>query len=198
MAKATAKKSAAASAKKPAPNKTAKKTAVKKVAAKKSPAKKAPVKKTATAAVAGKEKTGQKKDKYAIKYSDKSAGQSPVLLQIWESIRDMMLPYEKGAMRVHGGTGGQITLINHKPVEIFGKTRDALWFAAALIQKGYVGYYLMPIYGAEGKLPIKPELMKCLKGKSCFHIKKADPEMMKQIKESLKLGFDAYKKRGWI
>lgn len=198
MAKATAKKSATAPAKKTALKKPAKKAATKKATVNKSPAKKAATKKTATAAVAKKQKAGEKKDKFSFKYSDKSAGQSPVLLQIWEAIRDMMLPYEKGVMKVHGGSGGQITLINHKPVEIFGRKRDALWFAAALIQKGYVGYYLMPVYGAEGKLPIKPELMKCLKGKACFHIKKSDPEMMKQIKESLKLGYEAYKKRGWI
>jgi hypothetical protein len=54
--------------------------------------------------------------------------------------------------------------------------RDELWFAGALIQKGYVGYYFNPEYASgNGGKAVTPELMKCLKGKSCFHIKKADP-----------------------
>jgi hypothetical protein len=57
----------------------------------------------------------------------------------------------------------------------------------------------MPAYG-EDKLTdmFQPELLKCLKGKSCFHIKKDDPVLFKQMKESLKKGLEAYKKRGWV
>jgi len=144
-------------------------------------------------------KTKIKEGKPLIKYSDKSAGQPAELVTIWEKIRDLLLPYEKGAMKVHGGTGGQITLIHHKPFELMGKIRPELWFAGALIQKGYVGFYFMPAYG-EDKLTdmFQPELLKCLKGKSCFHIKKDDPVLFKQMKESLKKGLEAYKKRGWV
>jgi hypothetical protein len=48
------------------------------------------------------------------------------------------------------------------------------------------------------KKVFKPELLKCLKGKSCFHIKKNDPVIMEQIKESLKIGYEMYKERGWL
>ena len=69
-------------------------------------------------------------------------------------------------------SGGRAVLISKKPVEILGRKKDELWFAAALVQKGYVSFYYMPVHGdPEVKGLIGPGLLKCLKGKSCFHIK---------------------------
>ena len=80
-----------------------------------------------------------------------------------------------------------------------GKKRDEYWFAAALIQKGYVGFYFMPARDAKQQKEIfKPELLKCLKGKSCFHIKKADALIYEQIKEALEKGYRLQKERGWL
>jgi hypothetical protein len=170
--------------------KPVKKTVAKKAVApkKKSTPKKKPAK-----------KTSEKEKAPLLKYSDKSKGQPAELVTIWEKIRDLILPYEKGAIKVHGGSGGKVTLISHKPFEFMGRTRPELWVAAALIQKGYVGFYFMPAYGHDKPSDIfEPELLKCLKGKSCFHIKKDDPQLFQQIKRSLKLGVALYKKRGWI
>jgi len=57
----------------------------------------------------------------------------------------------------------------------------------------------MPIYSdTDLKDVFKPELLKLLKGKSCFHIKKLNPELEMQIDFALKVGYELYKKRGWI
>ncbi len=133
-----------------------------------------------------------------IKYSDKSAGQ-PEMVLIFEAIKKMMLPYEKKKLKMIGGNGGMLCLISQKTVEIQGRKKDEVWFAGILVQKGYVGFYFMPVYAApDMKKVFQPELLKCLKGKSCFHIKKQDPVIMGQIKESLKIGYDMFKERGWI
>ncbi|MEO5684754.1 MAG: hypothetical protein ABIQ88_19085 [Chitinophagaceae bacterium] len=163
----------------------------------KAPAKKAiPAKNVSTAAAS--KKAGISKSETGIKYADKSGGQ-PHLVLIFNEIKKLLLPYEKGSIKLRGGTGGQILLVSDKPVTIHGKIRDELWFAAALIQKGYVGFYFMPVYtGPEIKEVFKPELLKCLKGKSCFHIKKQDEEILKQIKESLAIGYRKYKEKGWL
>jgi hypothetical protein len=163
---------------------------VKKAAPKQSVAKKPAPKKPAPKTTTGlKSETG-------IKYEDKSAGQ-PELVPIFNSIKKLLLPYEKGSIAIRGGKGGQIILVSNKPVEINGKKRDELWFAAALIQKGYVGFYFMPVFSKpEIKEVFKPELLKCLKGKSCFHIKKADPVIYAQIEEALAKGYLAHKKAG--
>lgn len=143
-------------------------------------------------------KAASPKNEIGIKYSDKSAGQ-PELVPIFETIKQMLLPYGKGSIKLRGGTGGQIAMVSEKPIEIDGRKRDELWFAAALVQKGYVGFYFMPVYDKkEMEAMFKPELLKCLKGKGCFHIKKADPLIYAQIKESLKKGYDSYKSRGWV
>jgi len=111
----------------------------------------------------------------------------------------MLTPYEKGTMKLFGGSDGKVALVSKKPVEILGRKKDELWFASALVQKGYVGFYYMPVYGDPSiKKLIKPELLKCLKGKACFYIKKADEEIFSQIKEALAIGYKEWHQRGWI
>jgi len=57
----------------------------------------------------------------------------------------------------------------------------------------------MPIYTDTAlKDVFEPELLKLLKGKSCFHIKELDTKLERQIRKALKLGFRLYKNRGWV
>ncbi len=68
-----------------------------------------------------------------------------------------------------------------------------------IIQSKYVGLYYMPIYTDTSLREVfKPELLKLLNGKSCFHIKQLDAGLEKQIEEALEKGYALYKKRGWI
>lgn len=143
-------------------------------------------------------KNSAQKEEVKIKYEDKSQGQ-PQLLTIFEEIKKMLIPYEKGTMKLFGGDEGKVMLISKKPVEIAGRKKDELWFASLLVQKGYVGFYYMPVYGdPKIKEMIGAELMKCLKGKACFHIKKFDEQIFSQIKDALKLGYDRWHKFNWI
>ena len=143
-------------------------------------------------------KTAEAKSETGIKYTDKS-GDQPQLIPIFDAIKKLLLPYGEGSMKVRGGSGGQMMLVNEKPVEIAGRKRDELWFAGILIQRGYVGFYFMPVHEAsERKEIFKPELLKCLKGKSCFHIKKFDAEIFKQMEEALAKGYKKHKERGWL
>ena len=90
-------------------------------------------------------------------------------------------------------------LYSIKEVEIQGRKRKEVWFAGIIIQKDYVGFYYMPVYAEpERKTLFKPELLKLLKGKSCFYIKKLDDELLKQIKQALAEGFEMFKQRGWV
>lgn len=172
------------------------KKAVKKVAKKEAPKK--VVKEVVAKTDDKKAKPAKAKKELSIKYSDKSAGQ-PELVPIFENIKQMLITYEKGSLRIVGGSGGMMCLVSQKSAVIHGRKKEEVWFAGILVQKGYVGFYYMPVYAApEMKSVFKPELLKCLKGKSCFHIKKNDPVIMSQIKESLKIGYAMYKERGWL
>ncbi len=57
-----------------------------------------------------------------IKYADKSAGQ-PELIPIFEAIRDMFLPYQKGQLKLRGGENGQVLLVSEKKVVIDGRKK---------------------------------------------------------------------------
>jgi len=145
----------------------------------------------------GNDNSAKGKNRVGIKYTDKSKGQ-PQLTPIFESIKKLLLPYEKGTMKLTS-SGGQVALISKKPVEILGRKRDELWFVGALVQKGYVGFYYMPVYGdPKVKELIRPELLKCLKGKACFHIKKYDEEILSQIKDALSVGYNIWHSRKWL
>ncbi len=89
-------------------------------------------------------------------------------------------------------------LWSNKEAVFAGRKRKEVYFAALIIQKAYVGFYYMPVYiETEMKAVFKPELLKLLKGKSCFHIKKLDDGLVEQIREALQAGHAMYQERGW-
>lgn len=90
-------------------------------------------------------------------------------------------------------------LWSFKDLVIEGRERKEVFFAGTIIQKGYVGFYFMPVYAEpEIKALFKPELLKLLKGKSCFHVKKLDEELINQIMQALADGYKWYQQRGWV
>jgi hypothetical protein len=133
-----------------------------------------------------------------IKYTDKSPGQ-PGLVPIFKTISRLLKAQAGGELKIKGGEGGQIVLGRFKPIVIDGRKKEELWLAGALIQKGYVGFYYMPVYMSDAvRRKLDAELLGCLKGKSCFHIKKDDPTLYDQIEKALRLGVEVYKTKGWI
>ncbi len=105
--------------------------------------------------------------------------------------------YEKGSLK-RKESGGQYYLWSDKEIEE-GRKRSNLFFAGFLVQKGYVGFYHMPIYThPDMKKNLKPELLKCLNGKSGFHVTRLDNELKAQIKEALKAGYGCNDKMGWV
>ena len=86
-----------------------------------------------------------------------------------------------------------------KDLVIEGRKRKEVFFAGLIFQKSYVGFYYMPVYAEpEVKQLFKPELLRLLKGKSCFHIRKITPELLIQIQEALEQGYHMYRERGWV
>jgi hypothetical protein len=101
-----------------------------------------------------------------------------------------------------GGGKKSFQLTVPKPVAVpgaYGGKPVDLQFAAAILQKGYVGFYLMCIYvNQNARKQISPALLKLLKGKSCFHLKKLDDGLRQDIQSALALGAEFYKQRGWL
>jgi len=142
-------------------------------------------------------KTTAAKNETGIKYTDKSPGQSS-LVPVFDTITQLLKPYEKGHLKLRGGKGGQTALVSEKKVVIDGREKKEIWFAAALVQKGYVGFYLTAACYPSVQQQIHPDLLRCLKGKTCFHIKKLEKETAAQIANALKVAYKTTKELGWI
>jgi len=86
-----------------------------------------------------------------------------------------------------------------KPIVIDGRKKKEIYFAGVVPQKRYAGFYYMSVYtDPQRKALFKPELLSQLKGKSCFHLRKFEPEVKKQIGEALEAGFELYRERRWV
>ena len=122
----------------------------------------------------------------------------PELEIIFKKLKELIKHYSP-ALTIQIDTNWRYELWSDKEVEIEGRKKAKIFFAGLIIQKGYVGFYYMPVYiDTEIKKVFKPELLKLLKGKSCFHVKRLDTDLEAQIKNALEKGFDLYKKNGWV
>ena len=132
-----------------------------------------------------------------LKYADKSSGQ-PEMADIFNAIKKILSGFAKGNFVVKSDRPGCFEVYYNREVEIMDRIHPELCFASLLIQKGYVGFYYFPVYmNTALKQKIAPELLKCLKGKTCFHIVKNDPKLFSQIHDALNAGRDFYSSRGW-
>ena len=121
------------------------------------------------------------------------------LVAIYDKLKPVLQQYESPFIPVFN-LDSKYDLWSYKEdIEVNGKKRNELFFASLIIQSNYVGFYYMPIYVDKNlKELLDPELLKLLKGKSCFHIKKLDDKLEAQIEKALTIGFELYKEKGWI
>ena len=76
---------------------------------------------------------------------------------------------------------------------------DGYYFASVMPKSKDVRFYYFPIYThADQFAGISEELRKCLKGKSCFHIKKLSPGLESEITKKIKKGVAIYLADGLI
>jgi len=138
------------------------------------------------------------------KPSRKSAAPQTSLAGVYTNVetllREWMPPFKAGDFTVKGKESLQ--LVTPKPIAIpgaYGGKPLPHQFAAVILQKGYVGLYLMGVYSNPAlKKKISPALLKTLKGKSCFHLKTADESMKEDIRMALGASAAIYRKRGWM
>jgi hypothetical protein len=119
-------------------------------------------------------------------------------LRIFRRLKALLEPYEKKLTK-RSDFEGRYELWSEKALVVAGRPRREIQFAALIIQSAYVGFYFMPVYAQASLAEVfKPELLKLLKGKSCFRIKALDAGLERAVAAALKKGFALYKKRGWV
>jgi hypothetical protein len=121
--------------------------------------------------------------------------------EIFERLERSLLRYSPPLAARTGQTRDKRDLHpwSEQEVEVAGRKRKEVFFAGLIVQKGYVGFYFMPVYAEpERKELFDPELLALLKGKSCFHVKRLDDDLLAKVDGALAQGFDLYRERGWV
>lgn len=126
------------------------------------------------------------------------AQQQALFEKVSELLRAYAPPYQVREGRVQNKRS--LELWAEGDFEVFGKRRKEIYFGGVIIQKGYVGFYFMPVYSDEAAMRriFSERLLHCLKGKSCFYLKRMDPQMEEDIAAALKAGYELYVQRGWV
>lgn len=121
------------------------------------------------------------------------------LIEIFQTIRASMQPYETLGFTSRINSDTEYDLWSEKNVMLLGKERKEIYFAGLKIMKSSVTLHFMLIYiHPEVKELLHPDLLKLLKGKSCFHVKKLDEVLMEQIADALDKGYKIYKQNEWV
>lgn len=128
----------------------------------------------------------------------KDKNKTPKLMKIFKKLKKILEPYE-ASLRLKFDLKEKYELWTDKEVKIAGENKKEIFFAGVTIQKNYVSFYFMPIYvEPELKQKLDPELLKLLKGKSCFHIKSIDQELENKINDALQKGYKLYQDNEFI
>jgi len=126
-----------------------------------------------------------------------AAAKSGSLSHVYDHIEKLLKRYSPPFAVGPGGKVGSkrhYDLISRKGSG--GDGKPELWFASVIEQKDYIGFYFMAPAPVRDR--IAPCLLKLLKGKSCFHIKAVDAELLAEMKAALDLGLAHYKREGRV
>lgn len=142
-------------------------------------------------------KTARKKaKKKAVQKARTPKKSQPVDLRraIFQKLRAILSEYSPPLAAI-SDVGARYELVSDKEVEWAGRQFKQFYFGAAIIQSNYAGLHLMHVYvHPDNRNKIPAALLKCLKGKACFHIKTTDNKLMKQIERTVSDGFKFYEK----
>lgn len=92
-------------------------------------------------------------------------------------------------------------LIGNKPVP-YGSTKKivpGMFFVSIILNKTMVSFHFFPMYlNKEIYEPLVPNMIKLLKGKTCFNIKDDKEINEKELNALLSKGIDVWKKMGYL
>jgi len=122
----------------------------------------------------------------------------PDLDHVFKTLRELLQVY-RPPLESKNDLPGNFDLYSVKDITAFGRKFPEMYFAGVVMRKGYVGFYFMPVYNhPQIKDRLEPGLLKLLKGKSCFHIKRVDASLLESMRAALQVGFSCYQEQGWV
>ena len=102
--------------------------------------------------------------------------------------------YKKGSADAYELMGNKPVPYGHKKTTVPG-----MYFSSVVARKDMISFYFFPIYyHTDDFIDLIPTMAKCLKGKTCFNIKKTEQVNAKELTALLKKGVQAWKKLGYM
>ena len=117
---------------------------------------------------------------------------APDFRPVFAELRAILARYEP-KLKVVQDTESYYYLDTHT----IGKNKKPIMFGAVRIQKNYVSYYFMPVYGATLS-GMSPALKKRMQGKACFNFTEVDKHLMKELSELTRKGYERWKQIDWV
>ena len=113
---------------------------------------------------------------------------------IHEMLKDPVPP-----LRIRKDNDTEFEVAGTKPAMQGKQKVDGYYFASVVPKPKDIRLYFFPIYTHPKEFEwLSDGLRKCLKGKSCFHIKRLDDQLIQEVDKMIKTGIDAYVKDGLI
>ena len=120
--------------------------------------------------------------------------------KIFEEIKTI-LQQQSPPMLISKDTKDCFELTGNKPVA-YGSTKKivpGMYFSSVIMRKDMVSFHFFPIYMRRELFEtLIPNMIKHLKGKSCFNITKPEQVNKKELTALIKKGIAAWRKLGYI
>jgi hypothetical protein len=79
------------------------------------------------------------------------------------------------------------------------QNKHPVMFAAAIVNKNYVSYHLMPVYGCPALLEgMSDSLKKRMQGKACFNFTTIEATVLEELTDLTERAFRGFRKAGWV
>lgn len=120
--------------------------------------------------------------------------------EIFERLKKHLLACTPPMVISNDSPGHDFAIIGNKEVPYgYDKKRiPGMYFSSLAMRKDSVAFYFFPSYMDKKLAEVAPETYKLLKGKTCFHFKKAEQVNDKEMKALLKSGMTAWKEAGFL
>jgi hypothetical protein len=113
---------------------------------------------------------------------------------VFDELRAILAQYEPRLAVVHDKPG-----FYYLDTFTIGPNKKPIMFGAVRIQKNYVSYYLMSVYGQASLMAgMSPELKRHMQGKACFNFKTPDRALFKELAAITKKGYKAWRTMEWV
>ena len=123
---------------------------------------------------------------------------TPEILEIFTEISSLLKKHE-GTLRFVQDSADKVETTGTIETMQGKKKVPGMYFASVIPKPKDVRLYFFPIYThVEAFADLSPSLRKCLKGKSCFHIKKIDEVDKRLFSEMIDRGIKIYQENGWL